>query len=133
MKRNRSNASWFLRGFGTLHAPFLTERRTRGLLLRCVAGNPGSGPRVLAEDSAWCSFFALHPLRKRSSPEADGREAALETIRVMRNKLLSVTENQLRDDRGDAPRKLVLPWAKESSLERVESHFCQRRPASCLP
>jgi hypothetical protein len=74
-----------LRGFGTLHAPFLTERRTRGLLLRCVAGNPGSGPRVLAEDSAWCSFFALHPLRKRSSPEADGREAALETIPITRS------------------------------------------------
>jgi hypothetical protein len=32
-----------LSGFGTLHAPFLTERRTRGLVQRCVAGNPGSG------------------------------------------------------------------------------------------
>jgi hypothetical protein len=32
-----------LGGFGKLHAPFLTERRTRGLVQRCVAGNPGSG------------------------------------------------------------------------------------------
>jgi hypothetical protein len=31
-----------LGGFGKLHAPFLTERRTRSLLLRCVAGNPAS-------------------------------------------------------------------------------------------
>jgi hypothetical protein len=35
-----------------VHAPFLTERRTRGRLLRCVACNPGSGPLVLAEGSA---------------------------------------------------------------------------------
>jgi hypothetical protein len=32
-----------LGGFGKLHAPFLTERRTRGLVQRCVAANPGSG------------------------------------------------------------------------------------------
>jgi hypothetical protein len=32
-----------LGGFGKLHAPFLTERRTRGLVQSCVAGNPGSG------------------------------------------------------------------------------------------
>jgi hypothetical protein len=32
-----------LGGFGKLHAPFLTERRKRGLVQRCVAGNPGSG------------------------------------------------------------------------------------------
>ncbi len=31
-----------LGGFGKLHAPFLTERRTRGPVLCCVAGNPGS-------------------------------------------------------------------------------------------
>jgi hypothetical protein len=31
-----------LGGFGKLHAPFLTERRTRGPVLGCVAGNPGS-------------------------------------------------------------------------------------------
>jgi hypothetical protein len=30
-------------GFGKLHSPFLTERRTRGLVRRCVAGNPDSG------------------------------------------------------------------------------------------
>ena len=27
-------------GFGELHAPFFTERRTRGLVQRCVAGKP---------------------------------------------------------------------------------------------
>ena len=32
-----------LGGFSKLYAPFLTERRTRGLVQRCVAGNPGSG------------------------------------------------------------------------------------------
>ena len=32
-----------LGGFGKLHAPFLTERRTRGLFQRSVAGNPGPG------------------------------------------------------------------------------------------
>jgi hypothetical protein len=32
-----------LGGFGKLHAPFLIERRTRSLVQRCVAGNPGSG------------------------------------------------------------------------------------------
>src|SRR5271156_4391670 len=31
-----------LGGFGELYAPFLTERRTRVLVLCCVAGNPGS-------------------------------------------------------------------------------------------
>jgi hypothetical protein len=25
------------------HAPFLNERRTGGIVQRCVAGNPGSG------------------------------------------------------------------------------------------
>jgi hypothetical protein len=30
-------------GFDKVHAPFLTERRTRGLVQGCVAGNPGSG------------------------------------------------------------------------------------------
>ena|ERR1700733_14654895 len=34
---------WNLSGFGKLHALFLTEKRTRGLVQRCVAGNPGSG------------------------------------------------------------------------------------------
>jgi hypothetical protein len=53
-----------LGGFGKLHAPFLTERRTRGLLLRCVAGNPGSGPRVLAEGSAWLFLLRFAPLVK---------------------------------------------------------------------
>jgi hypothetical protein len=31
-----------LGGFDQLHAPFLTERRTSGPVLYCVAGNPGS-------------------------------------------------------------------------------------------
>ena len=31
-----------LGGAGELHAPFFTERRTRGPVLCCVAGNPGS-------------------------------------------------------------------------------------------
>ena len=31
-----------LGGVGELHAPFLTERRTRGPILCCVAENPGS-------------------------------------------------------------------------------------------
>jgi hypothetical protein len=31
-----------LGGACELHAPFLTERRTRGIVLCCVAGNPGS-------------------------------------------------------------------------------------------
>jgi len=31
-----------LGGFGVLHAPFFTERRTRGSLQCYVAGNPGS-------------------------------------------------------------------------------------------
>jgi len=30
-------------GFGELHAAFFAERRTRGLVQRCVAGNPGPG------------------------------------------------------------------------------------------
>jgi len=30
-------------GFGELHAPFFTERRTRGSLQCIEAGNPGSG------------------------------------------------------------------------------------------
>src|SRR5271170_5579172 len=33
-----------LGGAGKLHAPFLTERRTRGPVRYCVAGNPGSLP-----------------------------------------------------------------------------------------
>ena len=53
-----------LGGLGTLHAPFLTERRTRGLLLRCVAGNPGSGPRVSAEGSASVFLLRFAPLVK---------------------------------------------------------------------
>ena len=32
-----------LGGFGKLHAAFLKESRIRGLVQRCVAGNPGSG------------------------------------------------------------------------------------------
>jgi hypothetical protein len=32
-----------LGGFGELHAPFFTEKRTRGSLQCIVAGNPGSG------------------------------------------------------------------------------------------
>jgi len=32
-----------LGGFGKLHAPFLTERRRRGIVQRYVAGNPGPG------------------------------------------------------------------------------------------
>ena len=32
-----------LGGFGKLHTPFFTERRIRGLVERCVAGNPGPG------------------------------------------------------------------------------------------
>jgi hypothetical protein len=31
-----------LGGSGKLHAPFLTERRTRGIDQRIVAGNPGT-------------------------------------------------------------------------------------------
>jgi hypothetical protein len=30
-------------GFDKLHAPFFTERRTRGLVRRCEAGKPGFG------------------------------------------------------------------------------------------
>ena len=33
-----------LGGVGELHAPFLTERRTRGSVQCCAAGNPGSLP-----------------------------------------------------------------------------------------
>jgi len=51
-----------LGGFGTLHAPFLTESRTRGLLLRCVAGDPGSGSRVSAEGSASVLVLRFAPL-----------------------------------------------------------------------
>jgi hypothetical protein len=31
-----------LGGVVALHAPFFTEGRTRGLVQRCVAGNPGT-------------------------------------------------------------------------------------------
>jgi hypothetical protein len=37
-----------LGGFGALHAPFFMERRTRGLVQRCVAGNPGPGLAPMA-------------------------------------------------------------------------------------
>ena len=84
-----------------------------------TAGHPGSWQEVPLR----CSFFALQLLRKRSSPEAGGREAALETIRIMRiarSKLLWVAENQPRDRRGNAPGRLAFPWDEGMQLAKSE-------------
>src|SRR5271156_1776454 len=51
-----------LGGFGKLHAPFLTERRTRGLVQRSVAGNPGS-PDFLWNLVALANFMRLSLLK----------------------------------------------------------------------
>src|SRR5271156_3628689 len=51
-----------LGGFDKLHAPFLTERRTRGLVQRCVAGNPGS-PDFLWNLVALANFMRLSLLK----------------------------------------------------------------------
>jgi hypothetical protein len=65
-----------LGGFGKLHAPFLTERRTRGLVQRCVAGNPGSGlgsrlaagPPGLATIAILQSFLSQLAIGKSAAP-----------------------------------------------------------------
>jgi hypothetical protein len=56
-----------LGGFGKLDAPFLTERRTRGLVQRCVAGNPGSGLDV--EGFIW-------RFSKRAAEDSDSTECS---------------------------------------------------------
>ena len=65
-------------GFGELHAPFFTERRTRGLVQCCVAGNPGP-PDFLWNLVALVNFMRLS-LRKGA--HAASSSAARQEIRV---------------------------------------------------
>src|SRR3984957_13904953 len=46
-------------GFGELHTPFFAERRTRGLVERCVAGNP------VREMAKVCELSELSRLSRR--------------------------------------------------------------------
>ena len=57
-------------GFGELHAPFFTERRTRGLVRRCEAGKPGP-PDFLWNLVASGNFMRLS-LRKGARAASSG-------------------------------------------------------------
>jgi len=123
-----------LGGFGRLHAPFLTERRTRRFLLllgrKTGFGTPGLSRRFrFGIPSSLCTPCENALALRLMAAKRRWKRSALCV-------LCAATYSRLPKPAARWSRKRTretFPWGEAMQLGRVVGRFCQRRLASCLP